>query len=252
MGGVLQKRTVGIITIKAADHSRRDRSACNVTHSYMWHHSLIYVISLIQIYDVTHSRMQDSSLVWLTWRIHKGGPVTLQCVAVSFSEGLSKAGIRLGCCNVLQFVAVCCSVLQFVIYIHLYIHSVTHCNTLQHTATYCITLQHTVTHCNTLQHTATHCNTLQHTATHCIYKWNESKATVMLTATHCSTLQHTTTPCNALQHPATHCNTLQHAATNCIYKWNESKTTDGDCCCMITRHFLSPPTSLHVIVRVID
>jgi len=105
----------------------------------------------------------------------------LQCVAVSSRFRESVWVCFVGCCRVLHCVAVCCSVLHCVAVCC----SVLWYVALQHTPTTNSTwkvdamswisaafrfvwwsLQHAATRCNTLQHAATRCNTLQHAATY--------------------------------------------------------------------------------------
>jgi len=83
---------------------------CDVTHSFVWHDSLICVMR-----DVTHS------YVW-----HDSHMCGMCCSSWYTRTALDTIHTR--------------SALQ---------HSATLCNTLQHTATNCNTLQHTATHCNT-------------------------------------------------------------------------------------------------------
>jgi len=42
---------------------------CDMTHSYMWHDSFVYVTWLIRICDMTHSCVWHDSFVYVTWLI---------------------------------------------------------------------------------------------------------------------------------------------------------------------------------------
>jgi len=43
---------------------------CDMTHSYMWHDTFVYVAWLIHVCDMTHLYVWHTSFTRVTWRIH--------------------------------------------------------------------------------------------------------------------------------------------------------------------------------------